>query len=227
MKIISIVSTLILPIGMLAGIVLGVALTTMCLHKPQPLFQTKTIKKAPRETVQTGNPSPEDALQKSSDGKQTTTAPKRERPPLPPYHQMILRAASRHALEPALIRAVIMAESSYNPRAVSNRGAKGLMQLMPATAAELGVVDSFDPEQNINGGAKYLRKLMDRFDNDVRLALAAYNAGSRYVRKYNGVPPFQATRHYINKVIKYKTLYQQQPNDHQMVKATMALSSEV
>jgi soluble lytic murein transglycosylase-like protein len=139
-------------------------------------------------------------------------------PPPPPFHRLILQAAQQHALDPALIRAVIMAESSCNPNAVSNRGAEGLMQLMPRTAAELGVENSFDPEQNINGGAKYLRKLMDRFDNDVQLALAAYNAGSRYVRKYNGVPPFRATRLYIKKVIKYRTLYQQKPfNDNQMV----------
>ena len=134
-------------------------------------------------------------------------------PPPPPYRRLILRAAQQHALDPALLRAVIMAESSYNPNAVSNRGAEGLMQLMPRTAAELGVKNSFDPEQNINGGAKYLRKLMDRFDNDVQLALAAYNAGSRYVRKYNGVPPFQATRLYIKKVIKYRTMYRQTPSN--------------
>lgn len=140
------------------------------------------------------------------------------KPPPPPYHRLILRAARQHELDPALLRAVIMAESSYNPNAVSNRGARGLMQLMPRTAAELGVKNCFDPEQNINGGARYLRKLLDRFDNDVQLALAAYNAGSRYVRKYNGIPPFRATHLYIKKVIKYQSLYRQkQTNDNGMV----------
>jgi len=138
--------------------------------------------------------------------------------PAPPFHRLILRAAQQHALDPALLRAVIMTESSYNPNAVSKKGARGLMQLMPRTAAELGVMNSFDPEQNINGGARYLRQLMDRFDNDVQLALAAYNAGSRYVRKYNGVPPFRETRLYIKKVINYRTLYQEnQSIDNQMV----------
>ena len=127
----------------------------------------------------------------------------------PGYQSLILKAARKHELDPALIRAVIMVESSCNPKAVSRRGAKGLMQLMPGTAAELGVEDSFDPAQNINGGTRYLRKLMDRFDNDVQLALAAYNAGSRYVRKYKGVPPFPATRAYVDKVMAYQTEYRQ------------------
>lgn len=128
--------------------------------------------------------------------------------PEPPFHRLILQAANNHDIEPALIRAVILAESNYNPKAVSKRGARGLMQLMPRTAAALGVVDLFDPAENINGGVKYLRQLLDRFDNDTRLALAAYNAGSRHVRNYNGVPPFRATRLYIKKVFKYQTLFQ-------------------
>ncbi|MBW2634401.1 MAG: lytic transglycosylase domain-containing protein, partial [Deltaproteobacteria bacterium] len=112
---------------------------------------------------------------------------------------MINRAAATHEVDPALIKAIIMAESRYNPRAVSKRGARGLMQLMPVTAKSLGVIDSFDPEDNINGGVMYFRRLLDRFDGDVTLALAAYNAGSRYVRKYGGVPPFRQTRTYIHK----------------------------
>jgi soluble lytic murein transglycosylase-like protein len=130
--------------------------------------------------------------------------------PEPPFHHLILQAANDHDIEPALIRAVILAESNYNPRAVSKRGARGLMQLMPRTAAALGVEDLFDPADNINGGVKYLRQLLDRFDNDMRLALAAYNAGSRHVRNYNGVPPFRATRLYIKKVFKYKDIFQQE-----------------
>ena len=126
------------------------------------------------------------------------------------YQVLILQAAREHELDPALIQAVIMVESDCNPNAVSKHGARGLMQLMPGTARELGVTDSFDPAQNINGGTRYLRKLLDRFDNDVRLALAAYNAGSRYVRKYNGVPPFSATRAYVEKVIEYQSTFRQQ-----------------
>jgi hypothetical protein len=126
----------------------------------------------------------------------------------PPYLEHIMQAAEAYEVDPALIRAVIVAESSYNPQAVSNRGAQGLMQLMPSTAKSLGVENSFDPAMNIDGGARYLRQLLDRFDGDVRLALAAYNAGSRYVRKYRGVPPFKATRRYIKKVLKYQQKFQ-------------------
>ncbi|MDJ0783687.1 MAG: lytic transglycosylase domain-containing protein [Desulfosarcinaceae bacterium] len=140
--------------------------------------------------------------------------PPKPKKPDPPFHQLILQAASAHNVEPALIRAVILAESNYNPKAVSKRGARGLMQLMPRTAASLGVADVFDPEENINGGVKYLRQLLDRFDNDVRLALAAYNAGSRHVRNYNGVPPFRATRLYIKKVFKYQALFQEEMEAH-------------
>jgi soluble lytic murein transglycosylase-like protein len=128
----------------------------------------------------------------------------------PPFHSLILQAATAHDVEPALIKAMILAESNYNPKAVSKRGARGLMQLMPSTAAALGVTDLFDPEDNINGGVKYLRQLLDRFDNDVRLALAAYNAGSRYVRRYKGVPPFRSTRLYIKKVIKYQAVFEEE-----------------
>lgn len=127
--------------------------------------------------------------------------------PVSPYHQHIIKASQTYRVEAALIKAVIMAESGYNPNAVSRRGAQGLMQLMPGTAKWLGVHDAFDPVLNIDGGVRYLRRLLDRFDGDVQLALAAYNAGSRYVRKYGGVPPFKATHIYIEKVLKYRKNY--------------------
>ncbi|MDB4303979.1 lytic transglycosylase domain-containing protein [Desulfosarcina sp.] len=126
----------------------------------------------------------------------------------PPFHDFIMQASSTYKVEAALIRAIIMVESSNNPLAVSRRGAKGLMHLMPTTAKWMGVVDPFDPALNIDGGVRYLKRLLDRFEGDVQLALAAYNAGSRYVRKYNGVPPFKATRIYIKKVLKYRQEYQ-------------------
>lgn len=121
----------------------------------------------------------------------------------PPFHNFVLQAAQEYGVDVALIRAIIMAESNYNPRAVSNRGAQGLMQLMPSTARWLGVDDSFNPAANIDAGVRYFKRLLDRFKGDIKLALAAYNAGSRYVRKYNGVPPFKATRTYIKKVMDY------------------------
>jgi len=126
-----------------------------------------------------------------------------------PYEKIIVKAANTHQIDPALIKAIIMAESRYDPKAVSKRGARGLMQLMPVTAKSLGVKDSFNPEDNINGGVMYFKRLLDRFDGDVTLALAAYNAGSRYVRKYGGVPPFRQTRTYINKVFRYHKKYKQ------------------
>jgi len=117
------------------------------------------------------------------------------------FQLIILQTAQRYEIDPALIRAIIMAESGYNPRAVSKMGAQGLMQLMPATAKSLGVVDSFNPEHNIDAGVKYFKKMMDQFDGDINLSLAAYNAGSRKVREHKGVPPIKATQHYIKKVV--------------------------
>jgi soluble lytic murein transglycosylase-like protein len=128
----------------------------------------------------------------------------------PPFNRSILRAAQTYKVDAALIRAIIFAESNYNPQAVSRAGARGLMQLMPTTARWLGVEDPFDPELNIDGGVRYFKRLLDRFDGDVELALAAYNAGSRYVRHYGGVPPFKATRLYIKKVLKYHQKYRQE-----------------
>ena len=123
------------------------------------------------------------------------------------FQPIILAAAHRYSVDPALVKAVIMAESGYNPVAVSKKGAIGLMQLMPATAVELGVEDSFDPENNINGGVKYLKQLMKRFRGNLPLAIAAYNAGSTNVRKHNGIPPYKATRYYVKKVFEYYEFY--------------------
>lgn len=111
-----------------------------------------------------------------------------------------MRYARRFDVDPQLVAAVITHESSGNPRAVSRAGAKGLMQLMPSTAAGLGVKDPFDPEENIRAGTWYLKTLLNRF-GDVRLALAAYNAGPNAVRKYKGVPPYDETRRYVQKIM--------------------------
>jgi soluble lytic murein transglycosylase-like protein len=129
------------------------------------------------------------------------------------YDRYILSAADRYDMDPAVIKAVIMAESGFNPQAVSRAGARGLMQLMPRTASALGVKDALDPQANIMGGTRYLKKLMNRFDNDIELALAAYNAGSRNVRKHNGIPPFKATHRYIAKIKLYYQHYQDQKFD--------------
>ena len=107
---------------------------------------------------------------------------------------LIRRHSSQHHLHPALIRAVIKAESNFDPRAVSRAGAVGLMQLMPQTAVRLDVRDLYDPEENVAGGTKYLRQLLDRFHGDLPLALAAYNAGESVVERYQALPPIVETR---------------------------------
>ena len=125
-------------------------------------------------------------------------------------HPIIIKAASRHQIDPALIKAIIMAESGYKIRAISKRGAKGLMQLMPGTAQALGVTDVFNPKENISGGVRYFKQLVNQFDGNIKLALAAYNAGSKKVRRYNGIPPYKSTQYYIKKVFKYYNLYKDQ-----------------
>lgn len=129
------------------------------------------------------------------------------------FHPIIIEEADRHEIDPALVKAIIMAESGYNPNAISEKGAKGLMQLMPSTAQDLGVDDVFNPQQNISGGVRYFKKLVNRFDGDIKLALAAYNAGSKKVRHYQGIPPYKSTHYYIEKVFKYYKLYKNQMSE--------------
>lgn len=142
-------------------------------------------------------------------------APQQDEPPRAPpalersatYTHIIKGAAAANRLEPALVRAVIVAESGGDPLAVSKRGARGLMQLMPETARRYGVRDSFDPEQNIRGGSQYLRDLKQRYPNDLQLVLAAYNAGPEAVDRQGGrIPPYKETLEYVPRVLQ---IYQQ------------------
>lgn len=119
------------------------------------------------------------------------------------FADLVSQAAEKYGVDEDLINSVIKAESNFNSTAVSSCGAQGLMQLMPATAASLGVTDSFDPEQNINGGTLYLKKLLNKYGGDVELAVAAYNAGPGAVDSYDGIPPYQETQAYVSRVIGY------------------------
>jgi Rod binding domain-containing protein len=122
-------------------------------------------------------------------------------PVLEKYGSIIEKASRSYDVDPRLIYSVIMAESGGKADAISSKGARGLMQLMDSTASEMGVADSLNPHQNIIGGTKYLRQLLDRYDGNTKLALAAYNAGPGVVSKYNGVPPYSETRDYVEKVL--------------------------
>ena len=124
------------------------------------------------------------------------------------FAPIINQCALEYGVDRSLVQAVIHAESGYNPNAVSRKGAAGLMQLMPKTAQVLKVSDSFNPAENIRGGVRYLRFLLDTFKGDVTLALAAYNAGLSRVAKYGGVPPYNETRTYVAKVLSYQKSYQ-------------------
>jgi len=124
------------------------------------------------------------------------------------FDQIINSCAVQYGVDRSLVKAVIHAESGYDPNAVSSKGASGLMQLMPNTARSLKVVNTFDPADNIRGGVRYLKFLLDTFKGDVTLALAAYNAGLSRVAQYGGVPPYAETRNYVAKVLSYKNSYQ-------------------
>jgi soluble lytic murein transglycosylase len=123
------------------------------------------------------------------------------------YGDIIKSNAGRFNLEEALVKAVIKVESNYRSRVTSKKGAQGLMQLIPETARDLNVVNPFNPSENIRGGSEYLRKMLDLFNNDLELALAAYNAGPGTVKRYGGIPPYEETRNYVNRVKHYLDYY--------------------
>jgi hypothetical protein len=204
------------------------ALTVALLAVAVLAFVSGVISNPPPGAVQPGTPSASTGLETGPAPPIATPVERNQHPwstppePVPgmaPFHgqrgdqrfdHLILRAARDTGIDPALIKAVIMAESGFNPQAVSDAGAQGLMQLMPPTAHALAVANALDPQANIQGGTCYLKQLLQRFDGNLELALAAYNAGSRNVRKHNGIPPFKTTRRYIAKVKIYHQYYRQQ-----------------
>lgn len=121
--------------------------------------------------------------------------------PAIPLNQVVDSASAAYHLDPDLVNSVIHAESGFNTRAISPKGARGLMQLMPGTANQLGVSDAFDPQANVAGGSRYLRELLERYNFDLVKALAAYNAGPQRVEQYQGVPPFRETRAYVARIV--------------------------
>jgi hypothetical protein len=129
-----------------------------------------------------------------------TFPPVRNKLPDVPFADLILSAAMTHGVAPELVASVIAIESNFNSRAVSERSAQGLMQLMPGTAARLGVSDAFDPRQNIDAGTRYLKELLDRYHGDLALALAGYNAGPDRVEQFRAIPPYPETRNYVRRV---------------------------
>ena len=123
------------------------------------------------------------------------------------YDQIITEAAKRHGVSFSLLKAMIKIESDFNPRAISRAGAMGLMQIMPENIKELKIKDPFDPRENIMGGTRYLKQMMDRFNGKLPLALAAYNAGPNIVERYQRIPPFTETENYVEAVMKYYSVF--------------------
>jgi soluble lytic murein transglycosylase len=117
------------------------------------------------------------------------------------YHRIISNKSKKYEIEPSLVCAVIKVESNWDSKALSRKGAKGLMQLMPSTAKDMNVKNPFDPEENIEGGIRYLRYLLDKFNGDITLALAAYNAGPKKVEQFRGIPPIKETKQYVKRVL--------------------------
>lgn len=142
-------------------------------------------------------------------GKIATNSYQQRPQSLEQLEDLIHQVAERHSMEAALVKAVIHTESYFKVKAKSRVGAGGLMQLMPKTAAIYGVTNIYDPEQNIEAGVKHLRYLIKKYDNNLKVALAAYNAGERAVYYYSGVPPYEETENYVQKVLHYRDFYKQ------------------
>ncbi|MBX2861233.1 MAG: lytic transglycosylase domain-containing protein [Vampirovibrio sp.] len=130
-----------------------------------------------------------------------STLPKALKARVQHFEPLVQEISQNHGVNPKLVKAVILQESGFNPKATSKAGAQGLMQLMPVTAKSLGVKDPYDPVQNMDGGVRHLKTLLNSYNGNIPLALAAYNAGSGAVKKYNGIPPYQETQNYVKSIL--------------------------
>lgn len=175
----------------------------------QKLFSDRHLDKPGLRLVKRQGPRSSAAVEVNKEKKQWKRRKPREpfRVRAKKFDHFIKWAARSFELDPALIKAVIHAESAFDHNATSHAGAQGLMQLMPATARSHGVTNSYNPHQNIMGGSKHLRYLMDKYDGEIELVLAAYNAGEVPVRKYKGIPPYKETQQYVKRVIKFYEKY--------------------
>jgi membrane-bound lytic murein transglycosylase MltF len=163
-----------------------------------PTVEIEHFEKAPPEAVEDAPSSPKTGELRPTSGGKPSVIPRR---PVD-LSQVVNEASGRYRLDPDLVNSVIKAESDFKVRAVSPKGAQGLMQLMPGTAAQLGVPNAFDPQANVDGGTRYLRELLERYNFDLVKALAAYNAGPQRVEQFGGVPPYYETRAYVAKIVK-------------------------
>ena len=180
----------------------GCVLLTYPFSKPGQFVQETN--RSSQVLVSKAAPNTESSIKKESPPSSTLSAEGEQS-----FILIIQRVSFRYDIDPALVRAIIMVESKYNPNAISIKGAKGLMQLMPSTAKYLKVDDVFNPEQNVQAGVRHFKFLLKQFDGDVKLALAAYNAGLRPVKRYKDIPPFKETKRYIEQVFRYYEFYKE------------------
>jgi soluble lytic murein transglycosylase-like protein len=178
----------------------GDTITVTLRHGGEATFDRSLVASIAPDEV----PYPDDTVKAVPDKASPVSMASRRQLESLPFAQLIQTVSLKHGVDPALVHAVIEAESNYQPTAKSHVGARGLMQVMPATARDLGVTSVrqlFDPVQNVEAGVKYLKSLLDRFNGDLPTALAAYNAGPGAVSKYDGIPPYPETRNYVRKVL--------------------------
>ena len=168
--------------------------------KPIPRASSSTMRAARQAAQEVSDYVAKTPATSTTGGTKSASGVKPESLPSPDVDSLIQTAATRHGVDPNLVRAIVRVESNFNPKAVSSKGAMGLMQLMPGTARSLSVTNAFDPNQNVDAGVRHFKSLLDSYHGNVELSLAAYNAGSGAVRRNKGVPPYRETQAYVRKI---------------------------